>query len=177
MKGFDVIYGFIPGGLEVFCYKWSGKPIRTRISAGLTLLEILLALVILGLLFGIAIPSYKEYFEKQKRMEAINDIKALSISIDAYMLDHDKVYPASLAQIGNENFLDPWGNPYQYYDFASKGKGGSRKDKNLNPLNTDYDLYSKGKDGQSQKPLPPKVSHDDIIRANNGRYVGLASDY
>lgn len=161
----------------MFGYRLAGKPQGKRISAGLTLLEILLALVIIALLAGVAVPSYREYFEKQKRMEAINDIKALSISIDSYMLDHDKRYPESLAQVGNSTFLDPWGNPYQYYNVAEHGKGGSRKDKNLNPLNTDYDLYSMGKDGESKKPLPPKVSHDDIIRANNGRYVGLAIDY
>lgn len=156
---------------------WSGLPRYKCRQGGLTLLELLLALVIIGLLAGIAVPSYREYFEKQKRVEAANDIKALSVSIESYMLDHDRVYPENLAQIGNESFLDPWGRPYQYYNVARHGKGGSRKDKNLNPLNTDFDLYSMGKDGESKKPLPPKVSHDDIIRANNGRYIGLASEY
>jgi general secretion pathway protein G len=52
-----------------------------------------------------------------------------------------------------------------------------RKDKNLVPLNSDYDLYSMGKDGESQIPLTVKISHDDIIRANDGAFVGLAIDY
>ena len=52
-----------------------------------------------------------------------------------------------------------------------------RKDKNLVPLNADYDLYSKGKDGKSQPPLTAKVSYDDIVRANNGGFVDLASKY
>jgi general secretion pathway protein G len=34
-----------------------------------------------------------------------------------------------------------------------------------------------GKDGKSQSPLTAKASRDDIIRANNGQYVGLAADY
>lgn len=45
------------------------------------------------------------------------------------------------------------------------------------PLNTDFDLYSVGKDGLSKATLAPPQSHDDIIRANNGRFIGLASDY
>jgi general secretion pathway protein G len=45
------------------------------------------------------------------------------------------------------------------------------------PINSDFDLYSVGKDGQSQDPLTAPVSRDDIVRANNGRFVGLASTY
>jgi len=75
-------------------------------------------------------------------------------------------------------FLDPWGNPYQYLNFDTvKGVGSVRKDRFLVPLNTDYDLYSMGKDGKSQTPLTAAASHDDIVRANDGRYIGLASGY
>ena len=45
------------------------------------------------------------------------------------------------------------------------------------PINSDFDLYSMGKDGKSQTPLTAKASHDDIIFANNGEYVGRASEY
>jgi general secretion pathway protein G len=53
----------------------------------------------------------------------------------------------------------------------------ARKDRSLVPLNTDYDLYSMGKDGQTQAPLTSSVSDDDVIRANDGGYVGLAEQY
>jgi general secretion pathway protein G len=49
-----------------------------------------------------------------------------------------------------------------------------RKDKQLQPINTDYDLYSVGKDGDSVAPLTAKKSLDDIVRAGEGAYVGLA---
>jgi len=45
------------------------------------------------------------------------------------------------------------------------------------PLNSTYDLYSKGKDGASASPLTAKASADDVIRANDGGYIGLASGY
>ena len=45
------------------------------------------------------------------------------------------------------------------------------------PLNSTYDLYSKGKDGASAGPLTAQSSGDDIIRANDGGYIGLASGY
>jgi general secretion pathway protein G len=52
-----------------------------------------------------------------------------------------------------------------------------RKDRNLVPINTDYDLYSMGADGKSVPPLTAMASRDDIIRANDGQYIGLASRY
>jgi general secretion pathway protein G len=52
-----------------------------------------------------------------------------------------------------------------------------REDKNLHPLNSDLDLYSIGPDGKTNLPLTAKASHDDIIRANDGGYFGVASNY
>jgi len=60
---------------------------------------------------------------------------------------------------------------------GNSAKGKARKDHSLVPLNTDYDLYSKGKDGQSRPPLPAPVSQDDVLRANNGGFIGLASTF
>ena len=34
-----------------------------------------------------------------------------------------------------------------------------------------------GKDGASIGPLTAKASLDDIVRANNGQFIGLAADY
>ena len=47
----------------------------------------------------------------------------------------------------------------------------------LVPLNSTYDLYSKGKDGASASALNAHASGDDVIRANDGGYIGLASGY
>ena len=52
-----------------------------------------------------------------------------------------------------------------------------RKDHKMVPVNSDFDLYSKGRDGKSQTPFTSKASRDDIVRANNGRYIGLVSGY
>jgi general secretion pathway protein G len=52
-----------------------------------------------------------------------------------------------------------------------------RKDRNLVPINSDYDLYSVGPDGDSSLPLTAATSRDDIVRANDGRFIGKAEDY
>ena len=45
------------------------------------------------------------------------------------------------------------------------------------PVNSDFDLYSMGADGESSAPFTAKNSHDDVVRANNGAFIGLAEDY
>ena len=52
-----------------------------------------------------------------------------------------------------------------------------RKDKNLVPINSEYDLYSLGPDGDSMPPLTAKPSRDDIVMANDGKYIGPVEDY
>ncbi len=80
--------------------------------------------------------------------------------------------------MGSDQLRDPWGRPYEYLDLSdAKSHGKSRKDKNLVPLNADFDLYSMGKDGTSVSALTAKASQDDIVRANNGGFIGLAADY
>lgn len=142
---------------------------------GFTLIEILMALAILSVLAVIAVPSYMEYVEKGKEAIAKADIVSIDAAIERFIVMNQD-YPDSLAPISGQ--LDPWGNPYRYLKLNGvKGKGAVRKDKNLVPINSDYDLYSMGRDGKSQPPLTAKASRDDIVRANNGSYIGLASDY
>ena len=73
--------------------------------------------------------------------------------------------------------LDPWGLPYEYLNLDGVPIGMMRKDQALVPINSDYDLYSKGPDGASIMPLTAPMSRDDVVRANNGAFIGIASDY
>lgn len=145
--------------------------------AGLTLVELMLAMLLVGVLSGIAMPMYANYLERINRATAIMDIKVLQAIITDYVADA-RPYPASLADVGNGGKLDPWGHAYQYVDLtASGGRGKARKDRKLNPINSDFDLYSLGKDGVSKTQLTQKDSRDDIVRALDGAFVGLASDF
>lgn len=149
-----------------------------RKGPGFTLVELLLAIVILGILSTIAISSYEEYIERGRVAQAMSDIRVIELAIERFYIDKSR-YPESLDELaGQIPAVDPWKNPYQYLNIATtKGQGKVRKDHNLVPLNSDYDLYSMGKDGASVPPLTAKASRDDVVRANNGRFVGLASKY
>lgn len=148
-------------------------------SKGFGLLELVIVLVIAGLLATIAFPAYNSYTERARVARAIGDIGSLSLEIERFRLQNDDQIPASLDELTMDVPVDPWGRPYDYLNIlgAGPGKGGLRKDGALNPLNTDFDLYSRGKDGDSKGPLSAKASRDDIVRANNGAFIGLGEDY
>ena len=147
-----------------------------RASKAFTLTEVLLGVAILGVLAGIIIPIYTQYKVKLDTAIAVTDIISIQVAIESFEQAND-AFPSSLTDVNMDTILDPWGNPYQYLNLATSPPGHARKDHALVPINSDFDLYSMGPDGQSVAPLTAAKSRDDIVRANNGSFVGLASDY
>ena len=161
--------------------RYPEKFIRSNVpyfsKKGLTLIELMIVLSIIATLAGIAAPSYLRFLSKGNVSETLDEIKAIERNIEIYK-DFYGQYPESLADIGHKIPRDKWGNEYQYMKIeGKKGFGGMRKDRNMVPINTDYDLYSKGADGKTSQSFQPKTSWDDIVRANNGEFIGLVSDY
>ena len=146
-------------------------------GGGFTLVELLVVVAIVGTLTGIAIPVYNDQIRKARIVRAIAEIRILEKEIALYEMD-TKNWPLTLNDIGRGNLQDPWGNLYQYHNFdTAQGVGKMRRDRFVKPLNSDYDLYSMGKDGESKKQIDDQDSLDDIIRANDGAFIGLASEY
>jgi len=135
------------------------------------------AIGILAVIAAIGLPSYISYKQRAYVAAATMDIIKIATAINRYNTINNAP-PPDLATIGLDSLLDPWGRPYVYLSFTGlSGQGQMRKDKNLVPLNTQYDLYSLGADGRSRPPLTVPVSKDDVILANDGNYIGLASNY
>jgi general secretion pathway protein G len=146
-------------------------------ARGMSIVELMLTVMIAMILVVIAVAYYSNYRERIRVAQAVTDIAGMSTQIKHYMVDNSGP-PASLADIGQTNKIDPWGRPYFYLDLTTQnGKGKSRRDKKLNPLNSDFDLYSAGKDGLTQTQLTAHNSRDDVIRARDGKFIGLASDF
>jgi len=146
-------------------------------NSGFTVIEMMLTVAIVAVLAVISLGSYAKYRERTQMLQAVSDIGSLEPLIARYALDNNG-YPDTLADIARDTMLDPWGNPYQYLSHDNNTHRGQwRKDHSIVPINSDYDLWSNGKDGLSSGPLTAMHSRDDIVRANNGRFIGLASDF
>lgn len=129
------------------------RPVRrspTLCSAGFTLLELLVVMVIIGLLAGYVAPRYFSQVGKSEIKVTRAQIDALEKALDQYRLDTGH-YPSTeqglaalVSRPANEPKwdgpylrkslpLDPWGNAYVYRIPGEHGE---------------YDLLSYGKDGR-----------------------------
>lgn len=124
---------------------------RRKSLRGLTLLELLIVITILGILVSMVAPRLAGQTEKARRARAEADVKgAIALALDLFETDTGK-YPTSEQGVtalrtqptGVDNWKgpylkqdpkDPWGHPYHYK------LPGER-----NPQ--DYDLFSVGPDG------------------------------
>ncbi len=123
-------------------------------SAGFSLVEILVVLVIMGLLIGIVAPNVLNRADEARVQKVRADFKAIETALKIYRLDN-YVYPTteqglqalvekSTLDPEPRNFkeggylqelpLDPWGRAYLY---LSPGENG------------EVDIYSLGADGLS----------------------------
>ncbi len=122
-------------------------------SAGFTLLEIMVVVVILGVLASFVVPRVMDRPDEARVVKAKQDIRAISGSLNLYRLDNF-VYPSTEQGLEalvtkpsgspeakhwkNDGYLDalpvdPWGNEYLYLQPGEHGK---------------FDVYSLGADGQ-----------------------------
>jgi general secretion pathway protein G len=154
----------------------SKKALRRRTS-GATLMGVAIALVAaVGVLTAVAVPSYQRLRAWERVDQAQRDITMLAAALNIYK-EQARSMPRSLAEAGLGAPLDPWGQPYEYLNLADPQAGrAARKYPSQALINADFDLYSKGPDGQSAPPVNDPVSRDDIVRAKNGAFVGGAAD-
>lgn len=125
-------------------------PLFLRNTAGFTLLELLVVMVIIGLLAGYVGPKYFSQIGKSEIKITRAQIDGFGKALDQFRLDVGR-YPSSEENLKSlitrpSNLvkwdgpylsksipLDPWGNSYIY---KSPGEHG------------EYDLFSYGKNGQ-----------------------------
>lgn len=124
---------------------------RMAAQRGMTLIEILVVLVILGLIASIAGPKFMSYFGEAKSKTAKIQIEQFGQTLDLFKISVGR-YPSTAEGLGalaqapsgvsnwtgpylrtNSVPKDPWGNEYKY---TSPGQHGP------------YDIVSLGADGR-----------------------------
>ena len=146
-------------------------------ARGFTLAEIFIVLVIAGIIVAIVTPAIENHVQRSRVGQCIVDLTEMSETIRKREKDTGALAEA-LSDVGYASKLDPWGNPYEYINLRTlNGNGQARKDKNLKPLNSDFDLYSIGRDGQTMASLTHARSRDDVVRARDGRFIGTVEEF
>jgi general secretion pathway protein G len=136
----------------------------------------LIAVMAAGLIAAsFAVPAFSGYLQRSRVTRAVSDIGTISLQLHRWQREAQTL-PANLAEAGVA-LVDPWGRPYVYLRAADASRAQLRKDGEFVPLNTDFDLYSLGPDGLSSLALAAAPSRDDVVRAANGSYIGVASNY
>jgi general secretion pathway protein G len=139
-------------------------------------LELVSVLVIIGIMATMALSVSRRASDSTMIKRSIADLLQLQTRIDEFSMTMDRL-PTSLSELSGGVMQDPWGNAYEYTPFSTAGMGQARRDRFLVPINTLYDLYSRGRDGLTARDLTDPSSLDDVVRANDGAFMGLAIAY
>lgn len=120
---------------------------RRKATAGFSLIELLVVIVILGILGTVAGVAIFPNIFKARATKAREMILELDKAIKIYALDHVSRKPQTLEELveptetsetgyleSNQVPLDPWGNPFEYRPPST-------------PTADDYDIISYGEDG------------------------------
>ncbi len=121
-----------------------------NLVGGFTLVEVLAALAIIGILAGMIMALSSFAVRKAQEKRATAQLQHIRDALDTYKVNNG-AYPAasqfvdtrfttllppSLKLDDQHRIIDPWGNPYTYIAQGPET----------------FDLYSKGHDGQSGSP-------------------------
>ncbi|MEW6770779.1 MAG: type II secretion system protein GspG [Bacillota bacterium] len=115
---------------------------RVKDERGLTLIELVAVVVILGVVAVLLIPRVLGRADTAKENAALSDIRAMKSVIEIYYSEHGELPDSgNIDDVMKENGVDwdnvkdPWDNGYGYkkkdddsYTIASKGKRGAAND-------------------------------------------------
>ncbi len=137
---------------------------------GFSVIELLAVVAILSVLVILAMPAYDHFKTNAKVARCQSEISSIESQIALFVVDKNTM-PDKLKEVPGAILNDAWGNPYEYIP-----NGKTYLDSNgVSILNNDYDLYSKGKDGDTDLDLSKPKSRDDIVRVYEGTWVVLGS--
>src|SRR4051812_3149610 len=84
---------------------------KTRVSKGFTLIELMIVVAIIGILAAIAIPNFIRFQARSKQSEAKANLKALFTAEKAFFQENDR-YSSLTSEFG---FAPERNNRYAYY--------------------------------------------------------------
>jgi general secretion pathway protein G len=137
-------------------------------TGGFTMVEMLVVMAVVAILSTVAMTSFAKVKELARVSRCIQEIRSMEREITAWTTEKGS-YPPSLADINRDTQKDPWGFIYVYCPPTRKI--------GTDLINSDFDLYSKGPNGDSVDSIVDPLSEDDIFRGRDGGFVGVSSEW
>jgi type IV pilus assembly protein PilE len=104
-------------------------------TAGFTLIELMVTVVVVAILAAIAIPSYRSYILRGRVPEALAHLSTKRVRMEQFFQDNRTYEGAPAGDLDERSS--------QYFDFSAIGPGGETRTR------TGYVLYARGKGGMS----------------------------
>jgi len=111
---------------------------------GFGLIELLIAITVMGALIAIALPGFNRYRDQQKIAVSVADLRVLDNRLKSHKL-RTETFPAAFNELLDRARRTPGDSPIFIYGLKARIMAPSRipcGDKNLNPINSDFDRYS-----------------------------------
>lgn len=142
-----------------------------------TLIELLCVVGIIGVLASMVIPQVLTAIEDARYATAIKSLRTYTDKIIRYKVRTGEL-PSDWTDLGYSiPPEDPWGHNYVYQNHKLISPGQRRKDGPTVPINTQFDVFSPGPDGQWKPTIQANHSLDDVIVAGDGQYIGRADEF
>lgn len=131
---------------------------------GFTLIELMIAVVIVGILAVVALPSFMDSIRKSRRSEAFNALSAMQQAQERWRSNHS-AYTTTLSDLG---IATP--TSAGYYDLSVGTSAGAG-----DTINTAYVASAIGKDGTSQAADAQCRRLSVRLRGGNIEYAGCGA--
>ncbi|MDX1669210.1 MAG: pilin [Limnobacter sp.] len=79
--------------------KLNNKPFKAKLAKGFTLIELMIAVAIVGILAAISVPAYSDYMNRSKVSEVMAVLNACKVSVAEFVVSNSNL-PANAAQAG-----------------------------------------------------------------------------
>ncbi len=120
-------------------------------AKGFTLIEIMIAVAIVGILLAIALPSYTSYIRRGKTQEAITSLATARVKFEQYFQDnrkYDGYVDGACAPIGN---AAPLFGDSKYFTFTCTGMDA-----------TNYVITADGVSGQGMSGYQYTINQSNV---------------